>query len=313
MPKLFVVFGATGQQGGSIITQIHSDPVLSKNYTLRAITRDAFKPAARALQAKGIQVVSADASDPSSLPAALKSAHTVFIITVTTYDANLEATEYNQGKAMADAAVAAGAEYTVFSTQMYTSTLSGGEVVANFFEVKGEIETYIRSLAPRVKSAFYAPSPSMQNFYGKNAPQPLGDGTYGIFNFVTHQTETPLVDIAGDTGKFVAAILASPEEFEGKVLTGGETRVYTMDKVAGVLSKVTGKKVVYVQIDEGNFRGFMPDKVMADNTVAMFKWMQDFGYFGGETKRLVEWTAEKARGEGTTFEEFLEKTSLALG
>lgn len=110
MTKLLTVFGATGQQGGSIVDHVLTDPILSKRYTIRAITRDVSKPAAKSLQAKGVQVVAADASDPaSSLAQALKGAHTVFSMTVSIYDEHLKSREYAQGKAIADAAVSAGA------------------------------------------------------------------------------------------------------------------------------------------------------------------------------------------------------------
>lgn len=58
MSKLITVFGATGNQGGSVIQAILADPTLSKEFKLRGITRDASKPAAQALQAKGVEMVS---------------------------------------------------------------------------------------------------------------------------------------------------------------------------------------------------------------------------------------------------------------
>lgn len=56
MSKLLTVFGATGNQGGSVIRAVLADPILSKQFTLRGITRDAFKPAAKELVAKGVEI-----------------------------------------------------------------------------------------------------------------------------------------------------------------------------------------------------------------------------------------------------------------
>ena len=67
MSKLLVVFGATGQQGGSVATYVLNDPELSKQYKVRAISRDVTKPAAQALQKAGAEVVKADADDKESL------------------------------------------------------------------------------------------------------------------------------------------------------------------------------------------------------------------------------------------------------
>lgn len=57
MSKIFTVFGATGNQGGSVIRAVLADPVLSKEYKLRGVTRDVNKPAAQALSAKGVEMV----------------------------------------------------------------------------------------------------------------------------------------------------------------------------------------------------------------------------------------------------------------
>ena len=39
MSKLLVVFGATGQQGVSVVNYVLKDPTLSKQFKIRAITR----------------------------------------------------------------------------------------------------------------------------------------------------------------------------------------------------------------------------------------------------------------------------------
>lgn len=57
MAKLLTVFGATGKQGGSIIEALLSDAALTEEFTIRGVTRDASKPAAQALAARGVEVV----------------------------------------------------------------------------------------------------------------------------------------------------------------------------------------------------------------------------------------------------------------
>ena len=74
MSKLLVVFGATGQQGGSVAEYVAKAPELSKQSTVRAVTRDPSKPAAQALQQKSIDVVKCDMTDPESLKSALQGA-----------------------------------------------------------------------------------------------------------------------------------------------------------------------------------------------------------------------------------------------
>ena len=57
MSKIITVFGATGNQGGSVIKSILSDPVLSKEFTIRGVTRDVSKESSIALKNKGVQMV----------------------------------------------------------------------------------------------------------------------------------------------------------------------------------------------------------------------------------------------------------------
>lgn len=65
MSKLITVFGATGNQGGSVIKHILADSTLSKTFKIRGITRDVSKPAAQALTDKGVEMKSVSSLDNS--------------------------------------------------------------------------------------------------------------------------------------------------------------------------------------------------------------------------------------------------------
>lgn len=309
MSKILVVFGATGQQGGSVIDYILKDPQLSTQYTIRGVTRDLSKPAVHELQRKGIEVVKGDFEDNESLTKAMQGAHTVFGMTATVYDGQIMTREVAEGKALADAAVTAGVQYFIWSTLPHVAKISGGKYqqVENF-DVKAEVEQYIRKLP--IKSSFFAPGSFMQNFTGMMAPHPLGDGTYAISSFVSAQTQLPLVDAAADSGKWVAAILAEPEKYEGKVLSAA-TRIYSYEEIVEIISRATGKTVRYNQIPETVFRSFLPPAA-ADQLTQMLSYFQDFGYYGPETKEEVAWTAQQARGKLTTFEEYVGKNLVHL-
>lgn len=60
--KVLTVFGATGTQGGSVVKSILGDPKTAAEYTIRAVTRDASKPAAQKLAESGAEVVTVSAS-----------------------------------------------------------------------------------------------------------------------------------------------------------------------------------------------------------------------------------------------------------
>lgn len=309
MSKLLVVFGATGQQGGSVANYVLNDPQLSKEFKVRGVTRDRSKPAAQALEEKGAEVVEADLDNEESVKKATAGAHTVFAVTVSNYDERLKEREFSQAKAMAEGAIAAGASYLIFSTLPNAKELSG-EKFPNFlaFDSKYAVEQYIRTLP--IKSAFFAPGFFMQNFHTFSGPRPLGDGTYGIFNHVKPETELPLIDIVDDTGKFVGAILAEPEKFQGKVLSAATT-VYTYQQAAEIMTKISGKTVKYIQIKEDDFRSALPREPIAVKNIAeMFAYYQDTGYYGPKTRELVAATAQEARGKLNTLEDYIVKNPL---
>jgi hypothetical protein len=86
---------------------------------------------------------------------------------------------------------------------------------------------------------------------------------------------------------------------------------YTLDEVAEVISAKTGKTVKYKQLPEDVWKGFLPE-VIREHMLAMMSWYRDYGYFGPEMKEHVDWTAGRARGKLTTFEEYLERCPMYL-
>lgn len=308
MPKLLVVFGISGQQGSSVADAVLNDPELSKLYTVRGVTRDPTKPAAQSYQKKGVEIVKGDVDDLASVKAALKGAHTVYAMTVVLYRPGGKEDEIQQGKNLADAAVAAGVEYYIWSTVAYCSKISNGKYNVPSFDSKAEVAEYVEGLP--FKKAFFAPGGFLQNFHTFWAPTDMGDGTFALTNFVSPKMTYALIDVAADTGKYVGAILAEPDKFNGKTLYAS-TELRTYPEIAETISKATGKKVRYNQVSEETFRTFLPPDA-ADSFVNMYGFIHDYGYYGPGTKEGVEWTVKNARGKPTTLEEYLERNPLNL-
>ena len=55
--KIITVFGATGLQGGGVVTTFLSDPKLNKTWAVRGVTRDTSKDSAKKLAERGVEVV----------------------------------------------------------------------------------------------------------------------------------------------------------------------------------------------------------------------------------------------------------------
>lgn len=101
--KILVVFGATGNQGGSVINSILSDPKTASEFKIRGITRDPSKPSAQALTAKGVECIAADIDSKDQMKSALQGAYAVFA--VTNYWEKMDAElEMQQGRNIADLA-----------------------------------------------------------------------------------------------------------------------------------------------------------------------------------------------------------------
>ena len=101
--KIFVVFGATGNQGGSVINAILGDPKTADEFKIRGITRDPSKPNAKALEARGVECVAADINNKDQIKSAFDGAYAVFAMT--NYWEKMDAElEIRQGKNIADLA-----------------------------------------------------------------------------------------------------------------------------------------------------------------------------------------------------------------
>ena len=310
MSKVLAVFGATGQQGSSVIDYVLQDPELSQQYKIRAITRDINSEKAKQLKEK-VEVVYGDVLKRASIETALTGVHTIFAMTTPTFDLDggLEV-EYNSGKTIADVAVEKGAEYIIFSTLPPIKEISGGKYsTAIHFDAKAKIEQYIRSLP--IKSAFYSPGGFMQNFGNMPmlAPRQASDGTWVVSTHNSPKALWYLIDIVGDTGKFIGAILAEPDKYEGKTFCAAST-LCTFEEIFAIISKVTGKTVVYKQIPIEDFKKSLP--FAQDIIPETLSYLEEFGYWGPESKELVAWAAENARGRLSTFEEYLEAHPLQL-
>ena len=299
MSHILAVFGATGQQGDSLINYVLNDPELSQKFQIRAITRTANSEKAKQLKEK-VQVVEADMLDRASLEKALTGVHTVFAMTVPDFSPNGFQIEYNSGKTIAEIAVEKGVEYIIFSTLPSVKDISGGKYTrSNHFDAKAEVERYIKALP--IKSAFFSPAMFMSNFDSFFAPRQAPDGTWVITGINHPTTQIPCIDVIGDTGKFVGAILAEPDKYQNQTFYAA-TALYSWEEIAAAISKVTGKPVVYRQMSVEEFKKSLP----FDAVVDAISCQEEFNYWGPNSKSLMAWSSENARGKLTTLEDYLE-------
>jgi uncharacterized protein YbjT (DUF2867 family) len=314
MSQILAVFGATGQQGSSVVNHVHQDPELSSKFSVRAITRD--PKSLKSLQLpKAVKVVQGDMSDPASLNTALNGVHTIFAMTTPSFGPDALDAEFGIAKAIADAAVAQGVTYIIFSTLPSITEMTGGKCTSiTPFDAKAKAEQYIRGLP--IKSAFVALGSFMENFAAQLpflGPRKSEDGTYVLARHVSAQTKWPLLNAVGDTGKFAGAILARPDDFEGKVLCAAE-RYYTLEEIISIMAKATGEKIVYKRVSKEEFKtglAMLPPSLV-EIFVEGLEFQEKDGYFGKDGEEKIRWAAEQVGGGLGGLEAYFVRNPLVL-
>ncbi|CAJ0966171.1 unnamed protein product [Ranitomeya imitator] len=235
--KVFVVFGATGAQGGSVAAALLDDGT----FEVRAVTRDTSKPAAVKLKEAGAEVVSADLDDEKSLEAALSGAYGAFLVTnFLEHFSKVKEITQRTGEC---------------------EETDGGKLEVQNFDGKGEIEEYFREIGVPMTSVrlpcyyenlltFFRPQ---KNKDGDGYS--LGDNLFLIDEALTSVLENedcflalPMGDVpldkmsVKDLGGVVVSILKSPSEYIGKNI-GLSTEKLTVAQYAAIMSRVTGKDI----------------------------------------------------------------------
>ncbi len=184
--KTIAVLGATGSQGGGLCEAILGDP--DGGFACRAISRNPGSEKARALAARGAEVVAADLDDAASLAAAFEGAHGVFGVTNYPELGSVER-EQQQAVNIAKAAGAANTQHVIWSTLDDTTrwlplsdprmpTLMGRYKVPHS-DAKGQIDHVFTDLG--LPTTFLLTCFYWDNFYNHGwGPQRGPDGAYAL-------------------------------------------------------------------------------------------------------------------------------------
>ncbi|KAI4724794.1 NAD(P)-binding protein [Aureobasidium sp. EXF-10728] len=299
--KLITVFGATGNQGGSVIKHILADTHLSSSFKIRGITRDVNKPAAKALADQGVEVVTADMNDKASVAKAIKGSHTVFLVTNYWESANPDV-ERSQGINVADAAKEEGIKHLIFSSLINVTEATGGKLDAmQHFDSKADIESHIRSIG--VPCTFLLAGYFMSNFanmFNKGA-----DGVYTFALPISDNAKFPLFDVVNDTGNFVKAILKNAEQLNGKQVLAA-TAYYTPKQIVADFEEATGAQMRYVQISGEQFKSYLPG-FMAEEMLQNHVLLDTTGYYAGAS---LDESLDLLEEKPVTWKEFVEKSGI---
>ena len=265
------------RKGGGLARAILDDP--QGGFTVRALTRHPDNEKARALAARGAEVVAADLDDEASLVRAFTGADGAFCVT-NYWEVFSPERELAQAKNMANAAKTTGVRHVIWSTLEDTRervpvsdnrmpTLMGKYKVPHF-DAKGEADRYFREIG--VPTTFLLTSFYWDNMIGfGSGPQKGPDGRYAI---TFPMADKPLPAIAvEDIGRCAYGIFKRGPEFIGRTV-GIAGEHLTGAQMAAALTKALGIDVAYNAVSPETYRSFgFPG---ADDLGNMFQYKRDF-------------------------------------
>lgn len=128
MSPIIAVFGATGNQGGSVARSL----LQNTSFTVRAITRNHSSAASQGLALSGAEIVKANGFNSSEMLSAFNGAWGAFV-NLNSDDKIFSSgpggpTEFDLGKIVIDAAAQAGVKHLVFSSGPPCTEMTGGKV-----------------------------------------------------------------------------------------------------------------------------------------------------------------------------------------
>ncbi|KAL2835880.1 hypothetical protein BJY01DRAFT_252318 [Aspergillus pseudoustus] len=309
MGKTITVFGATGNQGGSVINAILDDPTASKEFTIRGITRDVSKAPAQVLASKGVEVKSADMDSAASLLDALHGSHIVFLVTTPGWGEGGAEVELHHGQNVANAAKEAGVEHLIYSSLLNVTETSGGRLThVAHFDMKQRVESYIRSSG--IPSTFVLPGYFMSNFSSFGMIRKGDNDVYTLTYPVADTAKFPLLDVPADLGKFVLAAIKKRTDLIGAQVLAA-SNYYTPRQILSDFEAVTGKKTQYVQVDAETYKSFMPPTV-AEELLENHLFIEDPGYYNGRSLDASQKLLSELGLKTTSWREYVEKHKADL-
>lgn len=235
MDSEFLVFGATGQQGGVVARALRA-----AGREVRAFVRDPQSEKAKALVAQGITLAIGDLYNRTSIDDAMTGIRGVFSVQTSSPSGFVtDEQEVAQGKAIADSALAAGVAHLVYSS---SAAAGKGPTGMGHFDSKSEIEEHIRSLS--IAATITRPASFMEMMMLPG----MGLNT-GVFTFFMQRSQSMQMIALDDLGRINAEILCQPERYAGQALDLSGQDI-TGEYLEEAFSRAAGRPIRYQRFSE---------------------------------------------------------------
>jgi hypothetical protein len=272
--RIITVFGATGNQGGSVIDIILARPDLAAKYAIRGISRDPASGKSKALTARGVEIIKANLDDLESIKKAVNGSHGVFGVT-DFWSLNDKTREIEQGKNIFLASQAAGVKHLVFSSLPSVETLSKGKYTkVAHFDGKAIVKEFIENKKGDMVTSYFMPA----MFFDKALINAYDGVPTVSLPFPDETFAWPLLAPRSDSGKWVMGLFEAGSKANGQSVQGVSTWT-TPKKFVAELGEYLGKDVRFNSIPGEVFGSFLPEAIREDLTEMML-WIGESSYYG---------------------------------
>src|SRR5258708_2710501 len=278
---VIAVLGGTGQQGGSVVNALLDNG----EFAVRVATRNRTGDSAKALAARGVDVVEADLLDPRSLQTAFDGAYGAFVVT-NFWDPQQMSREVELATAAARTARAAGVDHLVWSTLPDVEKCTGGRLKVPHFSDKARVDAAVAA-AGFLRHTFVQAPFYYQNLLGPLKPQALYDGHLGWA--VAMDPAARVIDAAdvADVGRTVAAAFGARDKLANGSYLAVSGGVYSWNDFASALNALGHDLHVHRVSPDA----FDADFLGAREAREMFEYCEAFTYFGPEREKHISATS----------------------
>ncbi|GIC92827.1 NmrA/HSCARG family protein [Aspergillus udagawae] len=299
--KIIVILGATGNQGGSVAETFLQEP----QWHVRAVTRNPLSTKARALAARGAEIVQADMDAPYTLSSAFDNAQVIFAVSdfwglygdpanaakatkdqpLNVWAANHE-TEQLKGVIDAAANVPTLERFVLSSLSNATKWSQGKYTHVYHFDSKAKAEAYGKETYPELwkKTSIFQAGFFLSNFVSNPIlqPQKQAHGVVHLVGNLDPDVKLPFIASEEDSGPIVKALV---QESAGKNVIGYREWI-TLREVADAFTQATGIKAEYIRLPKGQSNVPLPPDLqleLDDN----WAYCNEFGYEGRDDPTII--------------------------